>query len=338
MVVESRQALVRLEQLALWCVDRWFRCPKQAALQGQGILFGQGRLRCWSENTGVVVSCMHLLLALDQGFEPLAAVALTSYLLHQRFTSVVLVTPADQRMHQLEEIAAAFECPCRHQPIAAEAALHRLPSEVQPYFFCVEALQQSQPGRYLYVDADTLCVAGLEALAELPLHTSNPLAASSHGRPMHDRSLLLGLEGPYHYFNAGILLFDSVLLNAVLRPDQVVDYFLQHQALCRFREQCALNALLSGQVQFLPSQYNLLSWMRSRQSSAPWHNLACNPMAYCLPDVREKMAIAHLSAGALPDRLPPERLERPDRYWLMLQQALQEQTSLPQLSRYADLW
>ena len=40
---------------------------------------------------------MHLLLALDQGFEQLAAVALTSYLLHQRFESVVLVTPDDQR-------------------------------------------------------------------------------------------------------------------------------------------------------------------------------------------------------------------------------------------------
>ena len=53
---------------------------------------------------------MHLLLALDQGFGPLAAVALTSYLLHHRFSSVVLVTPADQRMSQLEGIAAAFDC------------------------------------------------------------------------------------------------------------------------------------------------------------------------------------------------------------------------------------
>ena len=281
---------------------------------------------------------MHLLLALDQGFEPLAAVALTSYLLHQRFASVVLVTPAGQRMHQLETIASAFDCPCRHQPIAADAALHRLPAEVQPYFFCIEALQQSEPGRYLYVDADTLCVAGLEALVELPLNASKPLAACSHGRPMNDRSLLLGLESPYHYFNAGILLFDSALLNAVLRPEQVVDYYLQHQALCRFREQCSLNALLSGQVQFLPGQFNLLSWMRLRQSSSAWHNVASNPMAYCLPDVRHKMAIAHLSAGALPDRLPPERLEQPDRYWLMLQQALREQGPLPQLPRYADLW
>ena len=281
---------------------------------------------------------MHLLLALDQGFEPLAAVALTSYLLHHRFSSLVLVTPADQRMHQLEGIAAAFECPCRHQPIATEAALHRLPADLQPYFFCIEALQQHEPGRYLYVDADTLCVAGLAALEQLPLGGTTPLAACSHGRPMPDRALVLGLEGPYHYFNAGILLFDSVLLNAVLRPEQVVDYYLQHQALCRFREQCSLNALLSGQVQFLPGQYNVLSWMRARQSSSPWHDVASNPMAYCLPDVRDKKAIVHLSAGAIPDRLPPERLEQPDRYWMKLQQDLSQQVSLPQLPRYADLW
>ena len=281
---------------------------------------------------------MHLLLALDQGFEPLAAVALTSYLLHHRFSSVVLVTPADQRMHQLEGIAAAFDCPCRHQPIAAEAALHRLPADLQPYFFCIEALQQSEPGRYLYVDADTLCVAGLAALEQLPLGGTTPLAACSHGRPMPDRALVLGLEGPYHYFNAGILLFDSVLLNAVLRPDQVVDFYLRHQALCRFREQCSLNALLSGQVQFLPGQYNVLSWMRARQGSSPWHDVASNAMAYCLPDVRERQAIVHLSAGAIPDRLPAERLEQPDHYWLKLQRVLQQQGSLPQLPRYTDLW
>ena len=123
---------------------------------------------------------MHLLLALDQGFEPLAAVALTSYLLHHRFSSVVLVTPADQRMYQLEGIAAAFECPCRHQPIATETALHRLPAELQPYFFCIEALQQREPGRYLYVDADTLCVSGLAALEQLPLGGTEPAPTTEH--------------------------------------------------------------------------------------------------------------------------------------------------------------
>ena len=102
---------------------------------------------------------MHLLLALDRGFEALGSVALTSYLLHHRFESVVLVTPPEQRLLQLEAVAAGFGVPLVWQPIGSEAALRRLDPALQPYFFCIEALQQRSPGRYLYVDADTLCVS-----------------------------------------------------------------------------------------------------------------------------------------------------------------------------------
>lgn len=281
---------------------------------------------------------MHLLLALDHGFESLAAVALTSYLLHQPFESVVLVTPAGQRMQVLESVVAAFDLPLVHQPLVVDAALHRLTAEVRPYFFCIEALNQSNPGRYLYVDADTLCVSSLEALAALRLDCETPLAACSHGRPMPDRSLVLGLESPFHYFNAGVLLFDSQALSRWLTPSAVVEYYLQHQALCRFREQCALNAVMQGHVQFLPSQFNLLSWMRERQSQHRWHDVAANSMAYCLSELREKTAIVHLSAGALPHQLPANRHERFDRYWLMLEQELAQPHLVSKLPCYADLW
>ena len=279
---------------------------------------------------------MHLLLALDQGFEQLAAVALTSYLLHQRFESVVLVTPAGQRLAQLEAVADAFGIPLVWQPIGPEAALHRLEPVLQPYFFCVEALRQQRPGRYLYVDADTLCVAGLEPLEQLPLDARTPLAACSHGRPMPDRSLVLGLDSPFHYFNAGVLLFDSTALAELITPAAVVDFALHSAALCRFREQCALNALLRGRVQFLPGQFNLLSWMRERMVQHPWHDPGVNAMATCLKDVRDQMAIVHLSAGALPSKLPVERLEPVDRYWLSLRKALGHQEPLASFARFAD--
>ena len=278
---------------------------------------------------------MHLLLALDRGFEALGSVALTSYLLHHRFESVVLVTPQDQRLVQLEAVAAEFRVPLVWQPIGSEAALHRLEPALQPYFFCIEALRQ-QPGRYLYVDADTLCVSELSALEDLPLDALHPLAACSHGRPMPDRSLVLGLESPFHYFNAGVMLFDASALASCITPVDVVDYYLKHRALCRFREQCSLNGLLRGQIQFLPGQYNLLSWMRERQAQGRWHNVHANPMAYCLPDVRERMAIVHLSAGALPMRVEESRHERVDRYWLHLEQALCQEQPLTQLARFAD--
>ena len=278
---------------------------------------------------------MHLLLALDRGFEALGSVALTSYLLHHRFESVVLVTPPDQRLLQLEAIAALFAVPLDWQQIGSEASLHRLEPALQPYFFCIEALKQ-QPGRYLYVDADTLCVNELSALEDLPLDKAHPLAACSHGRPMPDRSLVLGLESPFHYFNAGVMLFDSSALASQITPAAVVDYYLNHRALCRFREQCSLNGLLHGQVQYLPGQYNLLSWMRERQSQGPWHDIVANSMAYCLPDVRQRMAIVHLSAGALPHRVDPSRHELVDRYWLHLEQALRQKQPLTQLACFAD--
>ena len=76
--------------------------------------------------------------------------------------------------------------------------------------------------------------------------------------------------------------------------------------------------------------------MRERQVKGRWHDFAANSMAYCLPDVRERMAIVHLSAGALPARVEPSRHERVDRYWLYLEQALQQAQPLVQLSRFAD--
>ena len=278
---------------------------------------------------------MHLLLALDQGFEPLASVALTSYLLHHRFESVVLVTPEEQRLLQLESVAASFGVPLECQFIDCKSPIYRLESSIQPYFFCIEALQQNRSGRYLYVDADTLCVDELSPLEDLPLDHEFPLAACSHGRPMPDRSLLLGLESHYHYFNAGVLLFDSVALAKLITPAAVVEFYRQNRAVCRFREQCALNGMMRGHVRFLPNQYNMLSWMRQRQADGRWHNVSANSMAYCLPDVREKMAIAHLSAGALPPNIPISSHESVDHYWLYLRDSLFRDTPLASLKRFS---
>ena len=57
--------------------------------------------------------------------------------------------------------------------------------------------------------------------------------------PMPDRSLVLDLETPYHYFNAGVMLFDAtaLLLNGIT-PEAVVDYFLKNRAMSLPRAVC----------------------------------------------------------------------------------------------------
>lgn len=278
---------------------------------------------------------MHLLLALDSTYEQLASVAITSFLLHHKFESLVIVSPETNKFQLLEIISRAFEIPYHHYSITHDSPLYLLGSDVRPYFYCIEALNQEPPGRYLYVDADTLCVANLDILTSLELDADKPLAACSHGRPMPDRSLILGLRSAFHYFNAGVLLFESKYLKSILMPKIVVDYYLKNKVMCRFREQCALNALLSGKVKFIPNQYNLLSWMRARNAQHPWQDMSVNSMAYCLKHVRENLSIVHFSNGTLPDRIPSDRHERIDRYWLLLKKNLSNPSEMP---LYADLW
>lgn len=275
---------------------------------------------------------MHLLLALDKSFEHLASIAIVSFLLHQKFESLVVVSPEAEKFDAVESIAHAFGVPYRHHSISSDSPLNLLSTDVRPYFYCIEALDQELPGRYLYVDADTLCISNLESLANLDLDSNRPIAACSHGRPMPDRSLILGLESPYHYFNAGILLFDSNNLNNILSPRSVVQYFLKNNALCRFREQCCLNVLLKDNIQFLPGQFNVLSWMRERQSKHKWQDLSANPMAYCLPYIRENKSIIHFSNGSLPNKIKKSCHEKVDYYWLLIERNLGNLTQIPHFS------
>lgn len=283
---------------------------------------------------------LRILLALDAGFEQLASVALASLLRHNQIERVVVSTPEADQFTSLANIAAGFHTPLQQFTIGPDAACQRLTQAVRPYFYCLEAMDlvchgdlAHDPGRYLYLDADTLCVRELTELSRLPLSKTQPLAACSHGRPMPDRQLVLGLESPYHYFNAGVLLFDSTLLAEQMSSHTAVSFYQNNQALCRFREQCALNGLMRGKVQYLPSQYNYLSWMRPRVQHLDWHQLNVNPMAYCLPNAREQLAIAHLSAGALPSQIPPERLEEIDHYWLRLAGLLSNNSSAGTMER-----
>ena len=76
--------------------------------------------------------------------------------------------------------------------------------------------------------------------------------------------------------------------------------------------------------------------MRKRNASGAWHDLTANPMAYCLSDVRDRLSIVHLSAGALPTFVPSSRHEPVDLYWLHLQQCIAKRENLPHLPRFLD--
>lgn len=264
---------------------------------------------------------LSLAIAFDIQYELIASVCMTSFLLHNDVRRVCIFTPNGLHPESLLGICRIFNVPCDNIVLSDDGPLCKLDTAVKPYFYCVEAihfLSRHYSGRFIYLDSDTLCCRPIPELSSLSLNSNTPIAACSHGRPMHDRSLLLELQTPYHYFNAGVLLFDCQLLAKVLDLSEVVEFYISNSAICRFREQCVLNYLLKNSIRFLPNQYNYLSWMRPRCRDSRWQQLDLNPYAYCLSDVRENLAIAHYSNGNLPTHLQNQPLEPIDRYWLML--------------------
>jgi lipopolysaccharide biosynthesis glycosyltransferase len=281
---------------------------------------------------------LSLLYALDAGFEELALLSLASFLLHNKFRRVYCATSSEYDAARLASLCDRYGQSFVPLPIPDSHPITVLSPAVQPYFYCIAAIDMIPPdaGSVLYADADTLCVSSLETLANLQLNGEQPVAACSHGRPMLDRQLALGLASAYHYFNAGLLLFNPATYPEMARATAVIDYYLQHEVLCRFREQCALNSLLKHRVAFLPSSYNYLSWMRPRLSDHIWQNPLHNPFAAQLEHIRSSVKIAHLSARALPSLLPVDRLEPLDRYWLHLRERLIGQKLGEPLLTFAD--
>lgn len=268
---------------------------------------------------------LRLLLALDSKFESLASVSLTSFLIHNQVEKIVAFTPIDNSLKILPKIAECLGVEFIIIVIEQDSPISSLSMDVKPYFYCIEAISsvcQSESARYLYLDSDTLCIRCINDLSLLALSSNKPLAACSHGRPMQERSLLLDLPSPYHYFNAGVILFESHMLAPHLDIQTLINYYKANKILCRFREQCSLNAFMCGKVQFLPNHYNYLSWMRPRLGHLYWHKSENNLMANSLSDIQKRASIVHLSSGGIPLRLSPELLEDVDLYWIKIYESV----------------
>lgn len=280
---------------------------------------------------------LNLVYAIDAGFEDLAAISLVSFLVHNPSVRIYCITPADFYPDKIAAVCIQRNIFYCHKSIPLGHHIYQLPDSIRPYFYCTAAfdLLPHLEENVLYVDADTLCIDDVFDLASLQLSGDLvQLAACSHGRPMIDRQLALSLSSPYHYFNAGVFLFRPSLIASDSIVPSIVGYYQHNALLCRFREQCALNAVFKDRVIYLPSSYNYLSWMRPRLSDHIWHNPLHNPFATNLESIRSTVKIVHFSASALPSRLSTDRLEPVDHYWNYLRDAMDKKQPTTNLLTY----
>lgn len=266
----------------------------------------------------------HVVYALDKAYENLAAISLESLLAHTPDLIIHLVVPCSGDYSLIRSICSRWHTVLHIHIIPECFQLELLPQTVQPYFYCIAAINLlkdiQQP--VLYMDADTLCLQNIQTIFSLKLSDRWPLAAATHCRPMAERAITLNLSSVYTYYNAGVILFDPSIASSLLSINQFVELFLDEQPRLRFREQCIFNLLVDGKCKTLPNTYNLLSWMRKRNSCHPWHDPAVNLLASDLDWLRDNAIIAHLSAGAIPDHIEHSRLESFDHYWLYVQHCI----------------
>jgi len=283
---------------------------------------------------------LKLLLAFDDHFTNYAAIAILSFVIHRAVDEVIIATDEKVDNKFFYELCIQFSVKVRHIRLDLSKTT-AIGSREVAYFYCIDAIEQvctifnDCNVRILYVDADTMCVRNLDELTTLNANGKG-IWVCSHGRPMYDRALVLGLKDEYSYFNAGVILFDPKQLRGRLTYSYIEEEYIANIALTRFREQCILNKVLRNAVDFLPNQYNYLSWMRLRNKDSAWHNEKCNLMAYCLSDVREKLGIVHFSAGSYPDRVSEGRLELIDRYWLYLKSAIENRRTFNCLKQFRE--
>lgn len=266
---------------------------------------------------------MQVVYAIDQAFENLAAVSLTSLLIHNDSIEVHVFVPDQHDYCRLVHITRFFQSSLTLHRIPRQSPIYQLPRDVQPYFLCLAAFDSlsNLDENVLYLDADTLCIDTILELTTLRLDQDVPFAACSHARPMLERSLALNLPSPYHYFNAGVYLFNPKKVSLIVNTSRVVNAFFSFSPLLRFREQCLLNIILNGHTMLLPNSYNLLGWMRSRNAHHVWHQPHFNLLAQDIEHYRSSAKIIHFSAGTVPTNLRHDQYDLYDHYWTYVSSA-----------------
>jgi lipopolysaccharide biosynthesis glycosyltransferase len=208
----------------------------------------------------------------DGAYELLAGVSLTSLLHHNPGSS----THVRCFVHQVSDadrtrLAATAERYGAHLDIIdfddpRVAGLPLIDHLVSPMIYARLLLPQLLPdqSRLLYLDADTLVLGSLRALAEVDFQGA-PIAAVpdvAH-EPLGKR---FGLP-PHAYFNAGVQLmnFDAWRRDAI--GERCLASLAEPEAALRFgtADQDALNALLKGNYRRLPDAYNHGVYHRNEQ-------------------------------------------------------------------------
>ena len=151
-------------------------------------------------------------------------------------------------------------------------------------------LPELLPGveRILLLDADLIALDSLTELWETDLGSAHLAAVTNVFQHDHlYRAAQLGLDRPEAYFNAGVMLMNLASMREAGCTDALREYGVEHAPELVFRDQDALNAVLSGHRLALHPRWNCMNSMFMFSYSAYVFG------ARALEEARRRPAIRH---------------------------------------------
>jgi lipopolysaccharide biosynthesis glycosyltransferase len=148
--------------------------------------------------------------------------------------------------------------------------------------------------RVLYLDADLIVLDSLTPLWKLDMGESLVGAVTNVFEPRYmDRPSHLGMSDPAMYFNAGVLLMNLGLMRERGSSAELYEYAREHAGQLLWRDQDALNAVLSPHRLSLHPRWNCMNSVML----FPWSNDVFGATA--VAEARSHPAIRHFEGPSI---------------------------------------
>lgn len=207
----------------------------------------------------------HICYNVNDAFIPIMGTSMVSVLENNKDANVFfhIFTDGyhDENEKKIKAVAEKWHCACILYHLNMDP-FHDFHIKVERFSRITYArlympkLVKSYSDRYIYLDADTMCISSLESIWNLDLHGKPMGAVSERESAVAYRAGYLHLKNG-KYFNDGVMLVDI----SAWEKQQVTEKAFSYQCEPRKRflgqSQDVLNLVFDGRNYFLPSDYNV---------------------------------------------------------------------------------
>lgn len=207
----------------------------------------------------------HICYNVNDAFISIMGTSMISVLENNQDATVVFHIFTDgysqENAKKIEEVAKKWRCTCIIYELNMEP-FHDFHIKVERFSRITYArlympkIVKEYTSRYIYLDADTMCVASLDKMWEMNLHGAPMGAVSERASAVDYRAGYLHLKSG-KYFNDGVMLVDIPCWEQQHITEKAFSYQCEPRKRFLGQSQDVLNLVFDGTNFFLPDDYNV---------------------------------------------------------------------------------